>query len=326
MFLKEVQFIKDNEAKWETFAKRIEEFNKNNPDELADLYIEISDDLSFARTFYSSSKIVPYLNQLALKAHQKIYANKKEKKSRFITFWTTEIPLAVFRSRRALLYSFITFMVAIAIGAFSSSQDAEYVRLILGDSYVNMTEYNIENDDPMAVYDSMAEGVTFALIAYNNIRVSFLAYIAGILTSIMTGIILFTNGIMVGAFIYMFYEKGLLWLSFSTIMLHGTLELAAIVIAGAAGYVLGSSFLFPGTYSRTVSLIAGAKRSLKIIIGLFPVFVVAALIEGFVTRHYLELGSLGRWSIVALSALFIIWYFILYPIQIGKQHEREDSI
>ena len=324
--MKEVQFIKDNEVKWETFAKLIEENKRNNPDELADLYIQISDDLSFARTFYPQSKVVGYLNQMALKTHQKIYANKKEKKSRFKSFWIEEIPLAVYKSHRVLFYSFLTFALAIIIGAFSSAQDADYVRLIMGDSYVNMTENNIENDDPLAVYDSMAEGMTFAMIAYNNIRVSFLAYIAGILTSIMTGLILFTNGIMVGAFIYMFYEKGLLWLSFSTIMLHGTLELSAIVIAGAAGYVLGNSLLFPGTYSRSVSLLVGAKRSLKIIIGLVPVFIVAALIEGFITRHYIGLGSVGRWSIVALSAFFIIWYFILYPIQIGKRYERENSI
>ena len=324
--MKEVQFIKENEAKWDQFSKLIEEYNRNNPDELADLYIQLSDDLSFAQTFYPESKLVSFLNQMALKAHQKIYSNKKEKKSRFKTFWTTEIPIALYQSQRALLYSFITFALAIIIGAFSAAQDADYVRLIMGDSYVNMTERNIENDDPMAVYDSMAEGMTFALIAYNNIRVSFLAYIAGILTSIMTGLILFTNGIMVGAFVYMFYEQGLLWLSFSTIMLHGTLELSAIVIAGAAGYVLGNSWLFPGTYSRTVSLLAGAKRSLKIIVGLFPVFIIAALIEGFITRHYLELGNVGRWSIVALSAFFIIWYFIIYPIQIGKRYERENSV
>ena len=77
--------------------------------------------------------------------------------------------------------------------------------------------------------------------------------------------------------------------------------------------VLGNSFLFPGTYKRIDSLKMGAKRALKIMIGLIPVIVAAAILEGFVTKHYLAIGSVGRWLIIIISFAFIIWYFILYP-------------
>ena len=118
---------------------------------------------------------------------------------------------------------------------------------------------------------------------------------------------------MVGAFIYLFIERGMFGIAFTTIFIHGTLELAAIVIAGASGIILGNSWMFPATRSRIDSLRNGARDAVKIIIGLVPVFIVAALLESFVTRHYLELGMVGRLLIISCSAAFIIWYFIIYP-------------
>jgi uncharacterized membrane protein SpoIIM required for sporulation len=125
------------------------------------------------------------------------------------------------------------------------------------------------------------------------------------------------NGIMLGAFQYFFYQKGLLLTSVLTIWIHGTLEISAIIIAGCAGLVLGNSILFPGTYSRLESLKLGAKKGLKIIVGLVPVFIMAGFLESFVTR-LTEMPSIVKTGIIFLSAAFIIYYFIIYPIQLHK--------
>ncbi len=283
------------------------------------------DDLSFAKTFYPSSKLVPYLSNLTAQLHTSVYANKKEKKGRFLAFWKYEVPKASYECRKELLYSLIIFSIAIAVGVFSTMQDDSYVNQILSDQYVNMTLENIEKGDPMAVYKSADESSMFVGITSNNVRVSFLAYVVGILGSIPTGLILTFNGVMVGAFITFFFKKGLLWIALTTIFIHGALELSAIVIAGGAGLALGNSFLFPKTYKRSTSLLAGAKRSLKVIIGLVPVFIVAGALESFVTRHYLEIGSIGRVLIILLSFAFIIWYFIIYPAQV-KNYDPEETV
>jgi len=146
-------------------------------------------------------------------------------------------------------------------------------------------------------------------------------YVLGILGTIPAAYILFSNGVMVGAFLGYFMSRGLTSIALSTVFIHGALELSAIVIAGGAGIVLGNSFLFPGSYSRIDSLIEGARRSLKIIIGLVPVFIVAALLESFVTRHYLTIGSIGRNSIILISFAFVIWYFIYYPTKINGREQ-----
>src|SRR5690606_15344093 len=95
---------------------------------------------------------------------------------------------------------------------------------------------------------------------------------------------LFYNGVMLGSFQYFFHQRGLLMESALTIWIHGTLEITAIVIAGGAGIVMGNSILFPGTYSRTESLMRGARRGVKIVLGMIPIFLVAAFLESFVTR------------------------------------------
>ena len=317
--MREVIFSRNNETKWKEIEQYLSGSRRITADELADYYIQINDDLSYAKTFYPESRIVSYLNNIALNLHRKIYKNKKEKKSRFKYFWKYEVPMAMREGHRELLYSFIVFMVAIGVGVYSSMYDDSFVRLILGDGYVNMTLNNIDEGDPMGVYRSHSQGGMFFGIAINNVRVSFMAFAVGILSSVMTGYILFQNGVMVGAFQYFFIQKGLGWISFSTIFLHGALELSAIVIAGAAGMIIGNSWMFPGTYSRSVSLTRGSKRALKIIIGLVPVFIIAAVIESFVTRLYQDMPSIMRSAIILLSFAWIIYYFVLLPIRLEKE-------
>jgi uncharacterized membrane protein SpoIIM required for sporulation len=309
--MRESAFLKKNTAKWQEFEQLLSE-PAINPDRLADLFVRVTDDLSYARTQYPDSRTTLYLNTLAAKIHLSIYRNRKEKKNRFILFWRDELPALFFAARRQFLYSFLIFLLAALIGAVSAAHDPTFVRLILGDSYVNMTLANIEKGDPMAVYKSDGQVDMFLGITYNNIKVSFYAFAAGIFLSFGTGFILLSNGIMLGAFQYFFYQKGLLLTSFLTIWIHGTLEISVIIIAGAAGLVMGNSLLFPGTYSRLESFKRGAAQGLKIVVGLVPVFIAAGFLESFVTRltHWHWVAKL---SIILLSALFIIGYFVIYP-------------
>jgi len=153
------------------------------------------------------------------------------------------------------------------IGAVSAANDQEFVRLIMGNQYVDMTLDNIARGEPMAVYNGSPEAPMFLGITINNIKVSFLCFASGILTSFGTGFILLQNGIMLGSFQMFFYQHDLLWESALAVWLHGTLEIWAIIVAGAAGLALGNGWLFPGTYSRLESFRRGAKRGLKIVNG-----------------------------------------------------------
>ncbi|MBN2426017.1 MAG: stage II sporulation protein M [Calditrichaceae bacterium] len=316
--MQEVVFLKQNMKDWKAFEKLLDERSKVNPDSLADLFVRLTDDLSYARTNYPGSKIVSYLNDLAAKAHQKLYRNKKERRGRFVQFWKYELPEVYFSARKEIIISFTIFIISICIGLVSAANDVKFIRMILGDSYVNLTLDNIEKGDPLAIYKEMQQVPMFLGITMNNIYVSFLAFIFGIFFSVGTGYLLFTNGIMLGSFQYLFYENGLLVKSLLVIWIHGTLEISAIIIAGAAGLTMGNGFLFPGTYPRLTSFQRNAKRGLKMVVGLVPVFIIAGFLESFVTR-YTEMPVWFSLLIIGSSLSFIVWYFFLYPVKLQRR-------
>ena len=310
--MKEVTVIRGNIDKWKETERVVEQAKTLSPDKLADVYVEITADLAFSQTHFPNSRITIYLNNLAFALHHEIYRNKREKWGRVFTFWTDEVPQTMYDARRELLISFVIFTISIFIGVLSTANDPNFVRLILGNSYVDMSLENIANGEPMAVYNGSSEVPMFLGITLNNIMVSFYCFAMGILTSFGTGYILFSNGVMVGAFQTFFYQHGLLWESSLAIFLHGTLELWAIIVAGAAGLALGNGWLFPGTYSRLESFRRGAKRGLKIIVGTVPVFIMAGFIEGFVTRHT-DLPTALRLGFILVSLAFILFYYIYLP-------------
>ncbi len=323
--MREAAFAKQNKDKWLRFESVLKNNIQVSPDELSSLYVEVTDHLSYAQTFYPNSNTLRYLNGLSVLAHQKIYKTKRESRNRLITFYTKEFPLFFSQYHRQLLIAFLTFMLFSIIGAYSAATDGDFVRLILGDGYVNMTLDNIDNGDPMAVYKDMGELNMFLGITVNNIRVALLAFAYGLFLSVGTLFILMRNAIMLGSFQYFFYDQGLLWESARTIWIHGTIEISVIIIAGCAGLVMGNSILFPRTYTRVQSFVRGAKDGVKILISTIPFFIIAGFLEGFVTRHT-EMPDWLAIIIIGGSLFLILYYYVIYPIKLKKTYERNDTI
>jgi uncharacterized membrane protein SpoIIM required for sporulation len=323
--MREAAFARQNKDKWLRFENVLRNNIQMHPDELSALYLEVTDHLSYAQTFYPKSNTLQYLNSLSVLAHQKIYKTKRESRTRFITFYTKEFPLFFSQYHKQLLIAFITFLLFGIMGAYSAATDGDFVRLIMGDGYVNMTLDNIEKGDPMAVYKKMGEMNMFLGITINNIRVALLAFAFGLFLGLGTLFILMRNAIMLGSFQYFFYDQGLLWESARTIWIHGTIEISVIIIAGCAGLVLGNSILFPGTYTRMQSFVRGAKDGLKILISTVPFFIIAGFLEGFVTRHT-EMPDWLAILIIGGTFYLIVFYYIIYPIKLKKRYERESSV
>lgn len=311
--MRETSFIKQNQKKWKEFEKILEK-NAKDPDKLNDLFVQITDDLSYSRTFYPNRSVRVYLNNLAQQVFHSIYKNKKTKSGRLIYFWTDELPQLVYHARKEFRLALIIFLSAMFIGAFSSYMDPEFPRAILGDTYVDMTLENIETGDPMAVYKQKGQfGMSLGITA-NNLFVAFLTFLLGVFFAIGSIAIMISNGVMVGAFQFFFFEQGVFMESFLTIWTHGTLEISAIIIAGAAGITMGKGLVFPGTLTRLQAFQKSARRGLKIMIGIVPIFILAGFIEGYLTRHTETPDSI-RLVFILLCLAFILGYFIWYPMQ-----------
>lgn len=326
--MREIRFIDSNAEKWKRFESMLSANDKSvNPNELTDLFIELTDDLSYAKTFYPESKTTLYLNSITAKVHQSIYKNKSESLSRLISFWKDEVPRVMRSAHPQMLLALILFLIFAGISVVSMLEDPRFVRTVLGEGYVNMTEENIKSGNPFGVYQDSDSWSMFFRIAFNNVMVMLRMYVAGIAFSIGTVIMLFYNSVMLGSFHAMFAQHNLLGYSFAVVWIHGTLEISCMIISAGAGLVLGNSLLFPGTFSRSESFRNAAKKGLKIAVGLIPVIVSAAVLESFVTRY----SHMPLWlssSIIGLSAMFVIGYYVVYPIYLERKEHliNEDSI
>jgi uncharacterized membrane protein SpoIIM required for sporulation len=311
--VREGQFIQQNIEKWKIYQYE----PTSDPDKMAERFTELVNDLGYARTFYPQSKVTLYLNKLASGIYLGIYKNKKEESSRIARFWKIELPLTIRKYHRELLYAFLIFLFFSVIAAFSAAHDQQFVRGVLGSKYLEMTEQNIAKGDPFGVYKNKDSLSMFLSIAVHNVEISFIIFVSGLLAGIGTIWLLFNNGVMLGSFQYYFFSKGLGWKSVLVIWIHGTLEISSIIISGAAGIVLAKSLLFPESFKRLPSLKRGAKDGIKMMIGLVPVFILAAFLESFVTR-YSQMPIWLSLFILISSAGFIIWYFIIYPIRLNE--------
>lgn len=312
--MREALFIKKNKDRW----LKNQQQSPEDPDEMASGFTQLVEDLAYAKTFYPAGKITHFINAEASKIYLDIYANRKEESNRLITFWKYDLPLTIRKHHKVVFFAFLFFALFFAIGFFVSAKDEGMARSIFGDNYVDRTQENIRKGNPFAVYEHGNPFLSWLGLMIHNIRVAFLMFASGIFCGIPSLYFAIQNAIMLGTFDQFFVEQGLGTDFWMVVFVHGTLEITAIILACAAGLVLGKSFLFPGTIRRIDALKQGARDGTKIMVGLLPIFALAAFFEGFITRLYNDISILTT-LITGLSILFVIWYFIIYPIRLGRK-------
>lgn len=324
--MKESAFINKNKENWKHFEEVLKG-NSSEPDELNDLFIQVTDDLSYARSFYPNRSVRVYLNDLAQKVYLKLYTNRKRKQSYLSKFFKDELPAIMFSARKELLICFLVFLLTFIVGVFSSRHNANFARQILGEQYVEMTNQNIKNGKPMGVYSQGNNLEHFFAIAYNNLRVDMLTFATGLMLSIGTLFVLAYNGVMVGVFQYFFYGTGYFTLTILTIWLHGTLEIFTMILSATAGLIFGKGLIFPGTFRRLQAFRLSALKGVKIILAVIPLTLTAAFIEAFVTGQS-QTPLIIKGSLILVSLIFILFYFLWFPYfkfaHTGKEVEMDD--
>jgi uncharacterized membrane protein SpoIIM required for sporulation len=315
--MRETSFIEQNTDKWRDFEKILRD-GHGDPDRVGELFVQINDDLSYSRTFYPNRSVRVYLNGLAQRVFLLVYRGQKPRITRIGLFWKEELPILLYTARRDMAIAFLTFLGAFLVGVLSCAMDPSFAEQILGQDYVEMTQRFIESGDPMAVYKQSGPWGMSLGIAFNNLYVASLSFVLGIFYAIGSLFILVSNGVMVGVFQYFFIQQGLFLESFLTIWIHGTLEISAIVLAAGAGITMGRGLAFPGTFSRWQSFQQSARRGFKIVLGIAPLIVLAAIFEGFLTRHT-DTGILIRALFILACLAFVLVYFVWYPRRVAAR-------
>lgn len=253
--------------------------------ELVELYRRTCSDLNRARSYTANPEVLGPLNQLTGRAYRFIYraAQRTPIWATFVHLVTREIPSAFRRERVAVLAATCAFLAGVLFGALAVLVDpGNAERLIPADFFSESPRERVEKiEQEDERIDNMEKALLFGASLYtHNIKVSFLAFSLGALTILLGILILFYNGVILGAVGTMYVLDDVTVFFFAWVGPHGALELPSIVFAGAAGLVVGRALLLPGDLSRGASLRRVLPNVWRMIIGAALTLVLAGLIEG----------------------------------------------
>lgn len=265
-------------------------------------------DFSLAQSLFPKSQLVSELNHLIINAMMLISSKQKTDSARVKAFYTERLPLLVIGLYRFFLISCAIFAISVLAGYSLTKVNPFTANAIAGDEYVFKTLENIENGNPFAIYESRFKYAMSSFIMANNIKVSFFAFAFGALYGLGTVFILLSNGLMLGSITAVFAQHGLLFDFITTVLIHGTLELFAIMVAGAAGLRFGQALFRPGELKRTDALFVFGKEAFELCCIMIPLFIIAGVLEGFVTN--LHLPPAKRIMIIAGSVVLLVIYII----------------
>ncbi len=282
-------------------------------DELVRLYQRTSSHLSYVRTYYRDPALTAHLTGLVATAGAIVYGTRPKSLRSVGRFFTRTFPGALWHNRRFIGVAALLFYVpAIAIGSWLATSDSAIEAVgppALREAYLN--------EDFEAYYSSRPASEFAAQVTTNNIRVGFLAFAGGVFLCVPTALLLAFNGGNLGIPAGLFVNAGESAKFFGLILPHGLLELTAVVIAGSAGLRLGWSLVDPGDRPRRVALVEEGRRSVVLVLGLVATFLVAGLIEGFVTGSPLPTFARIGIGVIAEAA------FVLYAVVLGREAADE---
>ncbi len=283
---------------------------RDEQNEFVALHHRVSAQLSFVRGFYADPGLIAELNGLVAGSNSVLYRRTSSRRSAVRRFFSISFPGAVWHIRRAVGVSALALFIPWLVVAIWLGSSDEALSLAIDEPTRNaLVERDFED------YYSSAAAEEFAVrVLVNNIQVSFLAYALGITFGVGTLYILAFNGFNIGASHGVFIAAGAQGTFFGLITPHGLLELSAVVIAGGAGLSMGWALVRPGDRLRSKAFGEEGKRSVSVILGLVLAFIVAGLIEGFVTP------GLPLWPRIAVGTS--VWAaFVVYIVTFGRRAE-----
>ncbi len=299
-------------------SRRLSQLTPDELDEMVQLYQRAGANLATARVEYATdTAVVNRLTLLVADAHGTLYGQRDvEARRAALQFVQVTFPAAIYAIRRYIVVAAVlTFLpwavfqiwLAVSPDAFDAvgpaAATADYVDVEFADYYSNQPSQNFATQ-----------------VFLNNIRVGFLAFAAGALLCVVTAALLMWNGASVGIAGGLFTATGQWERFWGLILPHGMLELSAVVVAGAAGLRIGWSIIDPGDRPRFHALVDEARRMGSVLVGLVVAFLLAAVVEGFVTgRPWPTSLRVG----IGVMVFLLFWGWTFVAIQRLRREGRE---
>jgi len=288
--------------------------------ELAFLYRQVAADLSALRRDDTARSRAQQLNALLSRAHAVIYSGRKNSVRAIVDFLRA-YPAHFRKLLPFVVASLLLFLGTALFGALLTVARPAFMRAMLGPQMVDTIEQQKMWTESV---NSMAPQAS-SFITTNNLGVTFATFAGGILGGLGTVYLIAMNGLnlgVVGAACAQHHMSVKLW---SFVAPHGSLELPAILIAGAAGLRLGYGLLFPGYYTRRHSIAVAGSESLHLLAGTIPMLMIAGTFEGFFSPSHVPVAlkfSVGG----VMFFLLISWLFYAKRAQNGPKSSPFPSL
>ncbi|MGA2635148.1 MAG: stage II sporulation protein M [Terracidiphilus sp.] len=272
--------------------------------EIALLYRQVAADLSVLRQDQTARSYAAHVNQLLARAHHIIYSGRKTNLTTLFRFMRDEYP-AIFQRQIGYVLASVAVSVAWGIlGAVLTVARPDFMRHFVGPEMIATMERHEMWTKSVVSIAPLASSA----IMSNNIFVCFVTFAGGITFGLGTFYFLYRNGMMLGVIGAACHQYGMSLAFWSFVAPHGSLELPSIIIAGAAGFRLGHSMLFPGALRWKESVARGGAEATRLIAGIIPLLVIAGCLEGFFSPskapEWLKFTVGGM-----LFSLLLLWLF-----------------
>ncbi|WP_163539430.1 stage II sporulation protein M [Gracilibacillus sp. YIM 98692] len=318
------QFIKQYRAEWQRLEELTTLLQKNQSKDVIEsfqhTYQKVSQQLAFSQTYFPKDEVTVYLNEIVSKAHNVLYQSEQSSFKQISYFISTKFVGLLLEQWKAIIVAMLLFAFGGLASFFAVVENPMHIYGILPEEMVQGVEPEQLGIDPHAVDAS----VMSAEIMTNNIQVAILAFAGGITFGILTVYLLIYNGILVGALAGLFWNHSNSYAFWAYIVPHGVVELAAIFIAGGAGLLMGYKLFVPGQYTRKYQLKMQAMRSVQLLLGTIPLFVIAGIIEGFITPANLSLEM--KYFVAITTAVGLVVYMFLGHLFMQRKSLQQSTI
>jgi len=318
--LRSYRFREEREADWHKLDRIVTRAERSGVAALSDddmtalprLYRQAVSSLSVARSISLDQNVIGYLESLCTRAYFFVYGARTTLLERIATFFRSDWPAAVSAAWKPVLLSAACLFGGWLLAFFLCLQDMEWWYVFSGGGDTRSPDATTDylRSTLYGGGDNSDEGLS-AFAAYlfnNNARIALFAFALGFMVGAPTAVLLIYNGLHIGAFYALFWSRGLGYEVTGWLMIHGVTELLAIILAGAAGFVIGGAVAFPGQKTRVRSARDAGQQAATIAIGTVVMLFLAALLEGF-GRQIITSDAIRYTIAVSTFILWMLYFF-----------------
>ncbi len=331
--LKSYEFRREREESWrelEALLARAESrgIQSLTPAELfrlPNLYRATISSLSVARSITLDRNVLLYLEGLAARAYFFVYGARGSFGVGVARFFGRQFPQAVRDARYNVLAAALAMFLGVAIGCLLTLSNTDWFYTFVSEGMSGGRSPTATTESLRAVLYDDGGGVLESLYLFatylftHNSQIGMLAFALGFALGVPVMLLMFYNGLLIGAFVALYASRGLTIEFVAWLSIHGTTELLAVILCGGAGLSLGSAFAFPGRHSRLDNLARRGRKAGMIAIGAVAMLLIAGLLEGF-GRQLVQDPAL-RYLIG--GAMLLLW--LLYFTFAGRERADDRS-